>query len=132
MKLTPNFMLIEFTASNTARQRGITNVPNDAELENIKFSAIQMEIVRVLCGNKPCRITSGYRTQELNRAVGGSSTSDHVTGLAVDFAISGLTGKEICNILENSNLQYDQIIDYGAARIHIGFGKRMRRKRLRL
>jgi len=128
MKLTPNFSLWEFTHSDTAKKLGIENQPTDDELRRVTFSAIQMEIIRVILSNRPITITSGFRNARVNRAVGGSNTSDHRSGLAVDFKCSGMTGSQIASIVSKSKLNYDQIIDYGTARIHIGFGARNRRR----
>lgn len=130
MRLTPNFSLAEFLASETANENDIDNKPNAGELENITFTAIQLEIVRVICGNRRVSLTSGFRCEVLNELVGGSDSSDHRLGLAADVKIEGLNGIEIIRLIFRSNLKFDQLIDYGNNRVHIGFGKRMRRKLL--
>jgi len=77
MKLTENFELEEFT-------KGV-EVSKDI-LENIYLLALLMEKIRGIF-NKPITITSGYRTPERNREVGGSQNSLHLKGLACDFYI---------------------------------------------
>lgn len=128
MKVTPNFTLEEFTASRTADIRGINNSPSDVELRNILWTAWRMEIVRVLLGNRPIIVTSGFRSAALNKAVGGSPTSDHATGLAVDIRQHGRTPKEIADIVQRSGMDFDQIIVYRTF-VHFGFGSRMRKQR---
>jgi len=124
--LTPNFSLAEFLYSDTAKARRIDNQPNSDELKNIKFVAVQLEILRVLVGNKPIKLTSGFRSAELNKAVKGSNSSDHRSGLAVDLKVAGLSGRALGEKIVRSHLRFDQIIDYRTARIHLGFGPRFR------
>jgi putative chitinase len=83
---SPNFRLGEFLVTNS----GLPNIPTWAALENIKAAAAGMEKVRALLG-APITITSGYRSPQVNAAVGGVSNSDHMTGFAVDFRAAGLS-----------------------------------------
>jgi len=89
MKNAPNFELIEFTRSKTAEQRGLDNTPLPQALENIEtILAPGMQRVRDLLGCPVIVATgngSGYRSPTVNRAVGGSETSQHMQGLAADF-----------------------------------------------
>jgi len=130
MKLTANFSLSEFTASDTAKAQGIDNTPSVAEVNRLHFCAVQMEVIRVLCGNRPIEITSGFRSEKLNRAVGGSNSSDHRNAYAVDFRVTGLSDLLIARIIQASDLRYDQIIRYGNGRLHIGFGPNFRFQKL--
>jgi len=131
MKLTQHFTLEEFTRSSTATLKGINNIPNEQQLENIQKVAQQLEHVRYLLGSNPIIISSGFRSETLNKAIGGSATSSHLTGLAVDFTCPKFGSvKEVCLHLKNSGLKYDQII-YEQGRTnwcHIGFGEKMRRE----
>ncbi len=129
-KLTPNFSLGEFTASEAAGRIGSDNMPNATELRNLKYTALQMEIVRVLLGGKPVTITSAFRNEEVNEIVGGVKNSDHRNGFAVDFRRHGLSGLKICQLIARSAINFDQIIDYNNGRIHMGFGKRNRKQGL--
>lgn len=84
MQLTKNFNLNEFIKSDTADRLKIDNTPNEEELDNIKFMAEQLQLVRNAY-KQPIYITSGFRCEELNNAVKGSKTSFHRLGLAVDI-----------------------------------------------
>lgn len=84
MKLTEHFTLAELTASNTARARGIDNTPPDSVLPRLVQTAEMLERIRTVLG-VPVIITSGYRCQKLNMAVGGVTSSDHTTGQAADI-----------------------------------------------
>ena len=99
-KLSQNFNLEEFTASSTAKAKGISNTPTAQHKSNLKYLCVSvLEPLRTLLNAKytvyqgkkvksvSMKITSGYRSPALNKAVGGSSTSSHVQGLAVDFGV---------------------------------------------
>lgn len=84
-RLSPHFALSELVRSDTAVRRGIDNMPPAAVLANMrKMLAPGLERVRALLG-VPLQITSGYRSQALNAAVGGAKSSQHLQGLAADF-----------------------------------------------
>lgn len=84
MNLTPHFKLSEFTRSNKAQQLGLDNTPTAAALANLPRTAQMLENVRAYLGGVPITVTSGYRGPVLNKAVGGSTSSDHAQGLAAD------------------------------------------------
>ena len=108
MKLSNSFNLIEFTSSETASRRGIDNTPSIAVIENL----------RLLCENvlqplrdkygKSINITSGYRSPKLNKAIGGSSTSQHCFGQAADIQVDKKDYLKVWEILKT--LPFDQII----------------------
>lgn len=128
MKLTPHFSLEELTRSSTAARLGIDNTPSEEVLHNLQETAERMEILRKLLGvySSPIYVDSGYRSPELNKAVGGSKTSAHLTGLAVDFVCPSVgTPKEIVQVLARSGLQFDQLIQEGTW-VHVSFDPRMR------
>src|SRR5262245_15071723 len=98
--LTPHFTLEEFIVSQTAARLGLPNMPTGQERTNIQRTAEIMEKVRTILGDRPLLISSGYRSPQVNKAVGGSSTSAHMSGLAVDFTVPGFgTPIEICHKL---------------------------------
>lgn len=108
MKLSKNFSLSEFTKSATAAARGIDNTPTP---EVIK--ALQALVENVL---QPIRdrfgsvtISSGYRSPQLNTAIGGSKTSDHCFGYAADFEVAGTDNQELAVWIKD-NLNYKQLI----------------------
>lgn len=84
MKLTSHFTLAELTASNTAKARGIDNTPPPELFPRLLATAEMLERIRTVLG-VPVIITSGYRSQRLNLAVGGVTSSDHTSGQAADI-----------------------------------------------
>lgn len=127
-KLSPNFTLEEMIFSQTAARRGISNVPGKEHMEALKHTAAGMEQVRALLGNKPIQVSSGYRSPALNKAIGGSTTSQHSKGEAVDFSCAGFgTPLEICHAIRNSKIAFDQLIFEGTW-VHISFSKTRSRK----
>ena len=125
MTLTPHFTLEEFTDSQTAARKGIVNVPraDSHERKNIQRTAEVMEKVRTLLGDKPILISSGYRSPKVNAAVGGSKSSAHMSGLAVDFSCPGFgTPRAICKRLEPhmKELGIDQLIHEFNSWVHLG------------
>jgi zinc D-Ala-D-Ala carboxypeptidase len=85
MKLSEHYSMLEATQSNTAITKGINNDPNESVLSVLRKTAVGMERVRALLGNRPINIHSWYRCPALNTAVGGVHNSQHLTGEAVDF-----------------------------------------------
>lgn len=109
MQLSEHFNLREFTKSETAMRRGIDNTPGPEHAENLqKVCENILEPVRNHFG-RPVRINSGYRGPALNKAVGGSSKSQHCNGQAVDFEIDGLPNPELAQWVVD-NCEFDQII----------------------
>ena len=91
MKLSNNFSLKEMTKSQTALRRGIDNEPGEEEQANLQQLCEQvLQKVREHFG-KPVTVNSGYRSPELNKAIGGSTTSDHCKGMAADIEIPGVS-----------------------------------------
>lgn len=82
--LSPNFSLAELTVSTTAERLRLQNIPGPAELRELgRLASTVLEPLRTRFG--PLRITSGFRSGAVNEAVGGSSTSEHRNGRAVDL-----------------------------------------------
>jgi zinc D-Ala-D-Ala carboxypeptidase len=109
--LSANFALEEFTESQTAARKGIDNTPDAATLKNLKALADALEVVREKLGNLPMRISSGYRSPALNKAVGGSKNSSHMSGLAVDFTAPRFgTVLQTAKAVAASGIDFDQII----------------------
>ena len=121
MQLTPHFSLAELTVTN----QKIDNTPSKEIVEVLRTTAFYMERVRELLGNVAITVNSGYRSPDVNRAVGGTSNSSHTHGYAVDFTAYGHTPLTISNILSKSNLKFDQLI-YEKTWVHISFDPRMR------
>lgn len=128
MNLSTNLTLKEFIKSNTATRKGIDNTPTEEHLENAKVAAKAVfQPVRDHFGI-PIGISSGYRSEELNKAVGGSKTSHHCRGMAFDIDADihgGVTNKEIFDYILN-NLEFTQLIwEYGTddepAWVHVAY-----------
>lgn len=84
MRLTPHFTLSELTRSGTASRLGLNNTPPADVLPALQTTAEMLERIRATLG-VPVIVTSAYRSPELNRAVGGVTSSDHMAGQAADF-----------------------------------------------
>lgn len=109
-KLTKHFRLSEFLRSETAERRGIPNVPDEAQLANLRRNAAGMEQVRVLLG-QPIHISSGLRVLVLNRLIGSKDTSAHVDGRATDFTAPAFGDPvDVCQAIEASDIRFDQLI----------------------
>lgn len=107
MRLTEHFSLAEFTATST----GLTNIPSDIELDRIKRLAKVLEDVRQVLGH-PITISSGFRSEAVNRAAGGVDNSAHRLGLAVDFTCPGYgTPESICMAIIDAGIRFDQLIN---------------------
>lgn len=109
MRLSPNFTLYELTKSELAVRRGINNDP-----PNFIVPRLQLLCENVLQPirdyfNAPVKVNSGYRSPDVNVAVGGSRTSDHCHGYAADIEIPGLPNYDLATFIAE-NLQYTQLI----------------------
>ncbi len=128
MKLSPHFDLSEFTTSEVAARKGIINDPPELIVEKLKATAAGMEQVRKLLGDRPVLISSGYRSAGLNKAVGGSKTSQHVVGEAVDFTCPSFgPPRQIVEALIGK-LSYDQLILEFDRWVHISFSDAPRKQ----
>lgn len=113
MKLSENLSLSEVIRSESAKRKGIDNMPTPEHLANLKVIAEKIfqpirENFRV-----PIHISSGYRSKALNTAIGGSLTSQHCTGEALDIDMDGsphgVTNADVFNFIKDK-LLFDQII----------------------
>jgi len=106
-QLTPHFTLDELTHTD---HREIDNIPNEAEIENLKRLADFLEMVKLVLGNKAVMINSAFRCKQLNDAVGSKDSSQHRVGCAADIRVPGMTPDEVVKAIISSNLAYDQVI----------------------
>jgi hypothetical protein len=110
MNLSDNLSLAEATYSATALRKGIANTPSVTHL--IALKEVANNIFQP-CRNhfgKPLRVTSGYRSEALNEAIGGSKKSQHSKGEALDMqSTKGYTNKELFTYIKD-NLTFDQLI----------------------
>jgi hypothetical protein len=113
MKISEHLDLSEVTRSETAKRRGVSNEPTAEHLENFKKLAENVfEPIRKHFG-VPIHISSGYRSKALNAAIGGSATSQHCKGEAIDIDMDGsskgVTNKMVFDYIK-SNVKFDQMI----------------------
>jgi zinc D-Ala-D-Ala carboxypeptidase len=116
MKLSEHLELAEVTRSDSAKRLGISNMPTEEHLKNLKLWAEKIfEPIRIHF-NRPIFLSSGYRSKELNaKTPGASLTSQHSSGEAGDIDMDGteITNAQVFNYIKN-NLQFDQLIwEYG-------------------
>jgi hypothetical protein len=137
MQLSTNLSLAEVTRSETAKRRGISNMPTPEHIENFKKLAVNIfQPIREHFG-KPILISSGYRSAELNKAIGGSLSSQHCSGEAIDIDMDGtdITNKQIFDYIKD-NLNFDQMIwefgtDANPDWVHVSFASnRSQRKQI--
>lgn len=123
-QLTAHFSLEEMTATS---HRELANVPPVSVLPNLADTARRMEGVRDLLGF-PVHVNSGYRSPDVNRAVGGAIDSAHMAGHACDFICPAFGSPlAVCRAVVLSGLHFDQLIEEGTW-VHLSFDPRMRRQ----
>jgi zinc D-Ala-D-Ala carboxypeptidase len=118
-RLSPNVTYAEGVASNTAAMLGIRNVPSPSVMVNMRHTCENIfEPTRADLGGKPIHINSFFRSPELNKAVGGSTTSQHCFGQALDLnggvyeAVGGPSNREIFESIRDRR-EFDQLIAEG-------------------
>lgn len=110
IQLTRHFMLSEFLRSSTAESNGIDNTPSLEVVSNLQH--LCQEVLEPLRNwmNEPIRINSGYRSPALNKAVGGATSSQHLSGEAADIRIpSKDTGQKYIDFILD-NCRFDQLL----------------------
>jgi hypothetical protein len=129
--LSPHFTLDELTFSQTAERLGLNNDPGPEVLAALKRTALGLEAVRVRLGGAPILVSSGYRAPPVNAAVGGSPSSQHMRGEAVDFTAPRFgVPRQIVDALADSDVPYDQLILEFGRWVHISFSGNPRRHAL--
>jgi zinc D-Ala-D-Ala carboxypeptidase len=125
MSLSDHFSLMEMTKSQTAERLGIDNTPSDEITGLLEgMCASVLEPIRAHFG-VPFSPSSGYRSEALNKAIGGSPTSAHCAGLAVDIEVPGVSNIDLARWVQN-NLVFDQLIlecwtgEPGSGWVHVG------------
>ena len=126
-KLSDNFTLRELTKSATANRLKINNTPNEQEVQKLtQLAQTILQPIRDKYG-KPIVVTSGFRCEKLNKAVGGVKNSQHVLGEAADITSlsDSITDNKalfnlIVQMLKDKEIKVGQLIDeYGYNWIHI-------------
>jgi zinc D-Ala-D-Ala carboxypeptidase len=108
-QLSPHFRLSELLDSGTGRSKGISNEPTPEIVANLRKLCVEaLEPIRAIIG--PMHVNSGYRADEINKAVGGSVTSAHSFGLAADIKPLKVSRKQMCDAIFAAGLKLDQVI----------------------
>lgn len=131
MDLGRYFTLDEFTHSQAAARKGLKNSPGATELANLQALVEHvLDPLREAVG-RPVRVSSGFRSVQVNRAIGGSASSQHTLGQAADFTVPGMTTQEVVDAVRALGLPFDQLIEEFGSWVHVSYGPRHRRQVLR-
>ena len=130
MKISEHISYDEATLSPTAIRNGISNQPNEQELNNMKLVAEHcFEPLRKMWG-KPIKVNSFFRSQSLNQLVGGSPLSQHTKGQAIDITTGTKSNNKKLFELAKT-LEFDQLInEYDFSWIHISYKTSGNRKQI--
>ena len=135
MQLSKNFSLEEMERSQTAQRMGIKNKAGSGEIKNLTDLCYNvLEPCRAKF-EKPIRISSGYRSEELCVAIGSKKTSQHALGMAVDMEIPSESNLKVALWLQN-NVEFDQLIleyytgEANSGWIHVSFHEGNNRKQV--
>lgn len=124
MYLSEHFSLEEMTHSNTAVRLQLDNEPNEVQLSNLHRLCEGMEDVRTKLGSLPIVVSSGFRSMDVNRAVGSKDSSYHTYGLACDFICPRYGSiDDVFLDLAGSSIEFDKLILEFNSWIHIQFAK---------
>lgn len=117
------FSIAEFLRSDAAERYQVSNIPSDEELLTVlnNVNALVNKVLdplRAMIG-RPIIITSGYRSRRINELVGGSKTSQHLTGKAADFHVRGFTPQQMNVVYQTIQMffDFDQLIFYPSKNI---------------
>ena len=121
--LSEHFLLGEFTRSKYPE---VYNIPSHEAIANLANLCTWLEVLREKA-SQPIIINSGYRSPQLNRKVGGATTSNHLTGCAADIRTNGMEqaieyAAILINYAKESQQDYDELLieknRYGAVWVH--------------
>lgn len=124
MKESKYFKLEELLKSDKALAAQIENLPSWTDVENLlDLAVLVLDPIREAWG-QPLMVTSGYRSPQLNAAVGGVPTSAHMEGYAVDVALCSWSDRRISQLynlivsmVDDGVIDIDQVIYYRKKRI---------------
>ena len=114
------------TRSQAAKRLGLRNKPNSVQISNLTFLCVKvLEKIKILAAQNGfsgiVNVTSGYRSPSVNRAVKGSQKSQHIRGEAADINSPGLSTDELFEMIINSGIEFDQVIQEFDSWVHISF-----------
>ncbi|WGV19447.1 MULTISPECIES: D-Ala-D-Ala carboxypeptidase family metallohydrolase [unclassified Pseudomonas] len=109
MLISPHFTLDEMIVSQFAARDGLDNTPPPEARANLQLLCCALEQVRALF-DAPIIVSSGYRSEQVNRVIGGASNSQHIQGLAADFTVIEVSPRETVRRISESAVPFDQLI----------------------
>jgi hypothetical protein len=108
MKLSTNFSVAELSKSEAATRQGLDNTPSMEVIDSLQ--ALVDNVLQPLRDKfGPIVVTSGYRSPAVNKAIGGSTTSDHCKGQAADIEVLNKDNKELAQYIRD-NMEFTQLI----------------------
>lgn len=126
-KLSANFYLDEFIISQVAERHGYRNEPNEKQIESLKLLCVNvLQPLREII-NVPIFINSGFRSFDVNTAVGGRFNSQHLEGKAADFVVPSMNLIDVFDIIIHK-LSFDQLIYEFGKWIHVSWNGQLNRK----
>ena len=135
-KLSPHFTLGEMTKSSSHPE--VYNIPSHEAIANLKRVSTWLEELRKRY-NQPIIINSGYRSPQLNRAIGGVATSNHLTGCAVDIRVENMEqllryAVILLDYADESKQEFDELLieknRYGAIWLHFAVRPKDNRRKV--
>ncbi len=128
--LTRNFKLGELVESETARRKGLDNMPDAEAVANLTLLAYCLLQPLRDHVKQPIRVNSGYRSVEVNRAVGGAANSQHLKGQAADITLgSAEKNRKLWKELREMSWPFDQaILEQGGRWLHVSFNNMHNRR----
>lgn len=134
MHLSENFTLEEMIRSSTASRRGYKEqfAPGPEIIANLKDLCVNVLQPLRLYIKKPVFVSSGFRCERLNKAVGGVKNSQHLTGEAADLqAVGDMENRELFEAIKKSGIPFDQLLwEFGDHNnpdwVHVSFSKNNR------
>ena len=128
-KLSASFNLSEFVISQVAERHGYKNQPNEKQIENLRLLCVNvLQPLRDLV-NSPIIINSGFRSFDVNVAVGGRSNSQHLEGKAADLIVPSMGLVDVFNLI-HVQFPFDQLIFEFGKWIHVSYNSELNRKDL--
>ncbi len=125
-----NFKISELIKSDTAIKNNINNMPDINSLDNLLdliFYCLQPIRDKI---KKPMIITSGFRSNLVNKLVKGVSNSQHLKGQAADFIINGMAPTQIIEKIKTCNIDFDQLINEYDKWVHVSYNKNNNRRQI--
>ena len=130
------FSIAELTKSDTARKKKINNYPTEQIESNLNQLIDNILDPLREASRQPIIVSSGYRCPELNKAVKGAKSSQHVLGQAADIhtkSNSKESNKELFDLIKQLKLPFDQLInEYNYSWIHVSYSPRNRKQILNI